>query len=67
VEGRWVTTKQAAEILGVEPSRVRQLILSGQLPASKPGREWMLRRRDVEAFRDLPPGEPGRPRRLRRR
>lgn len=33
----YVTAKEAAEMLGVKPSRVRQLVLAGDLPAQKVG------------------------------
>lgn len=33
----YVTAKEAAEMLGVNPSRVRQLVLAGDLPAQKVG------------------------------
>lgn len=37
-----LTAKQAAEILKVGDSRVRQLILSGKLPAEKFGNLWVI-------------------------
>ena len=37
------TTKQAAERLGVNDSRVRQLLLAGRFPeAVKTGRDWWI-------------------------
>lgn len=56
-----LTVKEAAAILGVHPSRVRYLIndeSDDRLPAQKLGRDWLLRREDVEAFRRLPVGNP---------
>lgn len=44
-----LSVSQAAEQLGVTPSRVRALIKHGRLPASKNGREWVLREEDVAA------------------
>jgi excisionase family DNA binding protein len=41
-------TKQAAEILGVNDSRVRQLILAGRLPAQKVGRDWVIFEKDLK-------------------
>ncbi|MEQ9324218.1 MAG: helix-turn-helix domain-containing protein [Polyangiaceae bacterium] len=43
---------QAAERLGVHPSRVRQAAAAGQLPGRKVGRWWMFSPSDVEAFDD---------------
>lgn len=60
-----VGTTKAAELLGVSENRIRQLINSGQLPAERIGRTFVIRRRDVEAFAALPPGRPRYPRRVR--
>lgn len=61
-----VTTKEAAQILGVTPVRVRQLIKDKRLAAAKHGRDHLLQDREVERFqrhgrRSGPKG--GRPRR----
>ena len=45
-----ITTKSAAEILGVTPVRVRQLIQQGQLPSVKHGRDHLLQKEDVQRF-----------------
>jgi len=55
----YVTTKQAAEELGVDPSRVRQLILEGVLTAQKMGRDWVIKRADLKKAKGRP--GPGRP------
>jgi len=58
-----ITTTAAARILGVTPSRVRQFVLQGRLPAEKIGRDLFLDREAVEEFAIKPrrPGpEPGR-------
>ena len=59
-----VTTKEAAIALGVQPARVRHMILSGQLPAEKDGRDWWILRSDLEKAKGRPGvGYPkGRPR-----
>ena len=49
-----ITTTQAAAILGVTPSRVRQFILQGRLPATKVGRDLFLDRKTVEEFAKQP-------------
>ncbi len=45
-----ITTHEAAERLGVNQSRIRQLIIAKQLPAKKFGRDWMIEEDDVENF-----------------
>jgi excisionase family DNA binding protein len=63
----FVTVKEAAEILGLSDGRVRDLLGTGQLPGTKRGGAWFIRRRDVFAFKALPEGKAGRPRELKRR
>jgi len=60
-----IGTSKAAELLGVSQNRVRQLIASGQLPAERVGRSFVIRRADLVAFAALPPGRPRHPRHLR--
>ena len=48
-----LTTKQAAQILGLNASRVRQLILSGELPAEKIGRDHAINPDVVQVFKLL--------------
>ena len=55
-----LTTEEAAERLGVTPARVRQLILSGQLPARKFAKVNMIHARDLELVKNRP--KVGRPR-----
>ena len=62
----WLTTGEAAEVLGVSQARVRQLCGEGYLPATKRGRDWWIKRKDLEDYAALPPGKTGSPRRLRR-
>ena len=37
-----VTTKEAAERLGISVGRIRQLVIAGSLPAEKFGRDLMI-------------------------
>ena len=53
-----LTTKQAAKALGINDSRVRQLILSGRLPAQKFGRDWIIKEKDLKKVADRKPGRP---------
>lgn len=58
-----LSTTAAAAILGVNPSRVRQLIISGRLKATRLGeRSWMIDEADLEAYRKTPLPPLGRPR-----
>jgi excisionase family DNA binding protein len=54
-----ITTQQAATELGVSDSRVRQLIIGGDLPAQRFGRSHMIKRSDLK---DVVIGNRGRPR-----
>jgi len=56
-----LTTKQAAEILGVTTRRVLTLIHSGRLAAEKHGRDWAIRPEDLELVKERKPGRPFKP------
>jgi excisionase family DNA binding protein len=60
----WMTTQEAAAALGVTVGRIRQLLGTAQLPGRKLGRDWVIRRVDLERFKALPPGTRGRPRKV---
>ena len=53
-----LTTKQAAKLLKINDSRVRQLILAGRLPAQKFGRDWLIQEKDLKLVEDRKPGRP---------
>jgi len=53
-----LTTKQAAEELGVSTRRVRQYVEDGRLKAKKIGRDYLVSDRSLAAFKRLPPGRP---------
>lgn len=58
-----LSTAQVAAILGVNPSRVRQLIRDGKLKATKLSpRVVVVDEADLEAYRKTPPPLMGRPR-----
>ena len=59
-KGKILTTAQAAKILGVNDSRVRQFILAGRLPAQKLGRDWIIYEKDLSKVADRTPGRPKR-------
>jgi len=56
----FLTTTEAAAALDVTTGRIRQLIASGQLAATKRGRDHLIARADVEAARQRQTS-PGRP------
>jgi excisionase family DNA binding protein len=51
-----ITTEQAATELGVTRRRVQALIQSGRLKATKVGRVYVIRPKDLEAVRVRKPG-----------
>jgi excisionase family DNA binding protein len=53
-----LTVTEAATRLGVNTSRVRQLILEKRLPATKVGRDWYIKPADLAAVADRKPGRP---------
>ena len=50
-----LTAKQVAGKLGVNDSRVRQLIKSGKLPAEKYGNLWLINEEDLELVQNRKP------------
>jgi len=53
-----LTTRQAADLLGVSAPRVRQLVLNGELPAEKFGRDLVILESDLRKIRLRPLGRP---------
>jgi excisionase family DNA binding protein len=53
-----LTTKQAAEKLGITPRRVQALIEAGRLPAQKFGRDYMIKEKDLKLVEDRKVGRP---------
>ena len=53
-----LTTAEAALELGITARRVRVLITTGRLKATKFGRDWAIWPVDLNAVRDRPPGRP---------
>lgn len=51
-----IDTAGAAELLGVSPRRVRQLIDAGELNARRASRFWLLDRKEVELRRGVADG-----------
>jgi len=55
-----LTTTQTARALGVTPRRVRALIKSGALPATKHGRAWIVTEAAVQGLNRRSAGRPRR-------
>ena len=53
-----LTTKQAANILCVTPSRIRQFILANRLPAQKIGRDLFILEKNLKFVSKRKPGRP---------
>jgi excisionase family DNA binding protein len=53
-----ISTKEAAEKLGVTVLRVQQLIWGGRLPAQKIGRDYVIQDADLALVADRKPGRP---------
>lgn len=47
-----VTTSEAAEIIGCNASRIRQLMKAGKLRGERVGRDWLVDRKSAEEYRD---------------
>ncbi len=57
---QYLTTDVAAKYLGVTPQRVRQLIVSEKITATKYGRDYVLDSESVKSYKDGR-RKPGRP------
>ena len=53
-----IATSEAAKELGITVQRLRVLIREGRLPAKKLGRDWIIRRADLDLVRVRKPGRP---------
>ncbi|MBI5740206.1 MAG: helix-turn-helix domain-containing protein [Nitrospirae bacterium] len=48
--GKYYTTEEAAQYLGVTSSRIRQFIISERLESDKYGRDHLIREDELERF-----------------
>jgi len=53
-----ISTKEAAEKLGVSPLRVQQLIWEKRLPAQKIGRDYVIKEEDLKLVENRKVGRP---------
>ena len=49
-EPEWITTVEAAEIMGVHEESVRRLCRQGKVEAKKWNREWQVARKSAESY-----------------
>lgn len=54
----YITTNEAADVLGVTRQRVLQLIQDGRLKAEKFANVYMIRRGDLDRIEEKPMGRP---------
>jgi DNA (cytosine-5)-methyltransferase 1 len=52
----YVTTEEAAEILGYSPKYIRRMLRNGKLPAEKVGRLWLIHRDTVREYQEAVKG-----------
>jgi excisionase family DNA binding protein len=57
----YYTTEEAAEILAVTPSRIRQFIGEGRLKSQKYGRDHLIQATDLYEFKKTGKKKRGRP------
>jgi excisionase family DNA binding protein len=53
-----LTTKEVSARLGVTIQRVQAMIRDGRLPASKFGRDYVIKEQDLKLVADRKPGRP---------
>jgi excisionase family DNA binding protein len=53
-----LTTKEVSARLGVTIQRVQAMIRDGRLPASKLGRDYVIKEQDLRLVADRKPGRP---------
>ncbi len=47
----WITTNQAAELSGYSSAYIRQLAIGGRITARKVGRDWLIKRESLLAYK----------------
>jgi len=50
VTGRDYTVQELAEAAGVTPTRIRQILLAGDLKGKKWGSSWVIKAREAEKY-----------------
>ena len=62
-----MTLREAAEVLGVSPTTLRDQVAKGRFTAQKVGPIWVTTEAEVERYRRDSLGQPGRPEKPKRR
>lgn len=57
--GDYLTPIEAGKVAGVHPETIRQWVRDGRLPKHKAGREYRIRRDELDAFLAGPDGPAG--------
>lgn len=65
-ENRYISSFEAANILGIHPFTIQKLLRDGRVPAVKIANRWLLSREDVEQFAKTYVPKVGRPRTKRK-
>jgi citrate synthase len=60
-----LTTKQAADRLGLKPQSVIAFIKRGKIAGRKVGRDWIISVEEVERYANAPKARGGRPKKER--
>jgi excisionase family DNA binding protein len=47
---KWITAKEAAELSGYHPERIRELIREGKIIARKFGSVWAIQRKSMQTY-----------------
>lgn len=50
MDEEWITTKEAAEIIGVSIKQVSYLLIKGRIKGKKFGRFWMVDKQSVDEY-----------------
>lgn len=56
-----LTTREAADRLGVSVGRIHQFIRDERLPAEKKGRDYLIKESDLAKVKNRKPGRPSKP------
>lgn len=54
----YLTTSEAADLIGIDHSQVCRYCQDGSLKATKVGNQWMIKREDAKKFERRPVGNP---------
>ena len=61
----YLSTLEAAKILGVSTRYVSELCRKGKMKCERPARDWLVSKAEVEAYKIKPKNKGGRPKKIR--